>query len=64
MGYGTAKKMLLEKIETFFAPARAKRKELQSNLDHVEAVLQQGAAKARAEAKKTMELARKAVGLR
>jgi tryptophanyl-tRNA synthetase len=64
MGYGTAKKMLLEKIETFFAPARGKRKELLSNLDHVEAVLQQGAAKARAEAQKTMVLARQAVGLR
>ncbi len=64
MGYGTAKKMLLEKIEVFFAPARTKRKELLNNLDHVEAVLHQGAAKARAVAQKTMELARKAVGLR
>ncbi len=64
MGYGTAKKMLLEKIETYFAPARAKRAELLKNPDHVEAVLQRGAAKARAEAQKTMDLARQAVGLR
>ena len=64
MGYGTAKKMLLEKIETFFAPARAKRAELVKHPDAVETVLQQGAAKARAEAQKTMELARRAVGLR
>jgi tryptophanyl-tRNA synthetase len=64
MGYGTAKTLLLEKIESFFAEARAKRKELVNNLDHVEEVLQQGAAQARSEAQKTMALARKAVGLR
>ena len=64
LGYGTAKTMVYEKIESYFASARAKRKELLNNLDHVEAVLKQGAAKARAEAQKTMELARKAVCLR
>lgn len=64
MGYGTAKKMLLEKIETYFAGARSKRAELVNNLQYVESVLQQGAAQARAEAQKTMELARRAVGLR
>lgn len=64
MGYGTAKTMVYDKIEAYFADARAKRKDLLNNLDHVEAVLQQGAAKARAEAQKTMDLARKAVGLR
>ncbi|HQR05177.1 MAG TPA: tryptophan--tRNA ligase [Gemmatales bacterium] len=64
LGYGTAKTMVYDKIEAYFAAARAKRKELLNNLDHVEAVLQQGAAKARAEAQKTMDLARKVVGLR
>lgn len=64
MGYGTAKTMLYEKIETFFAPARAKRKDLLNHLDHLETILQQGAAQARAEAQLTMDLARKAVGLR
>ena len=64
MGYGTSKKMLLEKIETYFAPARAKRKDLQNHPDHVETILREGAVRARAEAQKTMELARKAVGLR
>jgi tryptophanyl-tRNA synthetase len=64
MGYGTAKTMLYDKMETYFAPARAKRKELECDLAYVEKVLQQGAVKARAEAQKTMELARHAVGLR
>lgn len=64
MGYGTAKKMLLEKIETYFASARGKRQELSKNLDYVESVLKQGASKARAEAQATMEQARKIVGLR
>ncbi len=64
MGYGTAKTMLLEKTDQYFARAREKRKDLASNLDYVEGVLQQGAKKARHEAQVTMELARKAVGLR
>jgi tryptophanyl-tRNA synthetase len=64
MGYGTAKTMLFEKTEAFFAPARQKRKELSNNLDYVEQVLKQGAAKARSLAQQTMELTRKAVGLR
>ena len=64
MGYGTAKTLLLEKLEYFFAQARARRKELVNNLDYVEKVLQQGASKARAEAQQTMDLARRAVGLR
>jgi tryptophanyl-tRNA synthetase len=64
MGYGTAKTMLYDKIEAYYAAARAKRKELVNNLGYVESVLQQGAAKARAEAQKTMELARQVVGLR
>jgi tryptophanyl-tRNA synthetase len=61
-GYGTSKKMLLEKIDTHFAPARAKRKELAADPRTVEDVLQDGARRARAEARKTMDLVRKAVG--
>lgn len=64
MGYGTAKTHLLDKIDAFFSNARAKRKELVNDPDHVEAVLKQGAAQARAQAQQTMELARRAVGLR
>jgi tryptophanyl-tRNA synthetase len=64
MGYGTVKKMLLEKMEAYFAPARAKRKELAGNMDYVEKVLRAGAVRARSEAEATMKLARQVVGLR
>ena len=64
MGYGVAKQALLEKINEYFAAARQKRKELANNLDYVEEVLVKGARKARAEARKTMELVRTAVGLK
>ncbi|MBX7103683.1 MAG: tryptophan--tRNA ligase [Gemmataceae bacterium] len=63
MGYGTAKSMLLEKIDERFGPARERRRELAGNLDYVEGVLRAGAARARAEAEITMGLARKAAGL-
>src|SRR5437764_3919069 len=56
MGYGDAKKMLLDKINQHFEAARQKRKELVANPDHVDDVLKKGAARARAEAQKTMEL--------
>jgi tryptophanyl-tRNA synthetase len=64
MGYGDAKQLLYEKMESYFAPARARRKELLQNPDYVEEVLRKGAQKARAEARKTMELVRQAVGLK
>jgi tryptophanyl-tRNA synthetase len=61
-GYGTAKTMILEKIDQYFAAARAKRKELEAQPDYVERVLTAGAEQARREAHKTMELARRAAG--
>jgi tryptophanyl-tRNA synthetase len=64
MGYGVAKGMLLEKIDAYFAPARARRKELAANPGYVEDVLQTGARRARAEAQKTMALVRQAVGIK
>lgn len=63
LGYGTVKTMLLEKIDAYFGPARERRKELAAHPDRVEAALRQGAAKARAEAIRTMTLVREAVGL-
>jgi tryptophanyl-tRNA synthetase len=63
MGYGEAKKELLAKAEAFFATAREKRKQLAADPAYVESVLQAGAAKARAEARKTMAMVRKAVGM-
>ncbi len=62
-GYGQAKKALLEKIESYFAPARIRRKELSSDLNYVEAVLKKGAERAREEAAKTLKDARRACGL-
>ena len=64
MGYGEAKKMLLEKINSYFAPARERRKRLASNPAEVEAILQRGAQRARVEARQTMALVRQAVGMK
>lgn len=62
IGYGHAKKMLKTKIDTYFAAARQRRHELVQQPDLVEDILREGAKKARAEAAKTMDLVRKAVG--
>ena len=64
MGYGEAKVALLEKIQTYFAPDRARRAELVANPAEVDDVLRDGAARARAVAQATMAEARKLVGLR
>jgi tryptophanyl-tRNA synthetase len=64
MGYGEAKKMLLEKINSYFAPARQRRKQLAANPEEVEAILRRGAQRARDEARKTMALVRQAVGMK
>jgi tryptophanyl-tRNA synthetase len=64
LGDGTAKQMLLEKIDAYFEPFREKRKQLAADSGYVEDVLRDGAKRARAEAQKTMELVRQATGLR
>jgi tryptophanyl-tRNA synthetase len=64
MGYGEAKKMLLEKINAYLGPFREKRKQLAAKPEYVEDVLRKGAIKARAEARKTMALVREAVGMK
>jgi tryptophanyl-tRNA synthetase len=63
LGYGDLKKALFEHYWNYFAPARAKRAELAVNLDHVNRVLEDGAAKAKAEAQKVLQRAKKASGL-
>jgi len=63
IGYGNAKKLLKGKIDAYFAEARAKRKQLAKDPATVEDILREGGKKARAEAEKTMELVRAAVGL-
>src|SRR3989344_3694904 len=63
LGYGDAKKMLLDTILEATAPMRKKREELAKNPDFIDAVLAEGAAKARTIAQKTLERAYTAVGL-
>lgn len=62
-GYGTAKKALFEKVWNYFEPYRTRRAELEKDSTHVEAILKDGAARARLEARKTLTRARQAVGL-
>src|SRR6476659_9653100 len=64
LGDGTAKQMLLEKIDSFFGPFREKRKQLAADRGYVDDVLRDGEKRARAEAQKTMDLVRSATGLR
>ena len=62
-GYGHAKKALAAIFEETFAPFRARRDELRKNMDYVEEVLRKGAERARVESSKTVDRARRAVGL-
>lgn len=63
MGYAEAKGALLEKIDAHFAPARQRRRELDSDPAYVEEVLRKGAQRAQVDAQQTMTLVRAAVGL-
>ncbi len=64
MGYGEVKKRLAELMLDYFRPYREKRAEMEKDIDSVKSLLKQGAERARAIAGKTLEEARKAVGLR
>ena len=63
LGYGEVKKAVFEKMWTAFEPFRKKRAELAADMPFVEQVLQRGAERARAEARKTLDAARRAMGL-
>ncbi|MGB0991877.1 MAG: tryptophan--tRNA ligase [Akkermansiaceae bacterium] len=63
-GYGDFKQRVFDAYWEFFAPIRAKREELENNLDYVNQVIAEGAEKARAESTKVLDRVRKAVGLR
>jgi len=63
LGYGDLKKKLFEVYWDCFAAARQRRAELVANLDFVNKVLADGAAKARAKAREVLKRARKASGL-
>lgn len=62
-GYSEAKTALFELMRSYFEPYRKKREELQNDLAYVESILQGGAERARAEARKTLDAARRAVGV-
>jgi tryptophanyl-tRNA synthetase len=62
-GYGHAKKELLEAFNRKFEPFRERRAELADKPEMVKEILAAGAARARAEARKTLDAARHAVGL-
>lgn len=64
MGYGDAKKFLLEKILEAFKPFKEKRKHLENNPKEVEKILEDGAMKVRITTLKTLEKVREATGLR
>jgi tryptophanyl-tRNA synthetase len=62
-GYGDAKKALFEAMERYLEPFRNRRKELEKDPAYVQSVLRRSAERARAEARKTLNAARCAMGL-
>lgn len=64
LGWGDAKKELFDKIEAEIGPMRARYNELMADPAKIEAILQDGARKAREITVPFMEQIRKAVGLR
>ncbi|MBN2096007.1 tryptophan--tRNA ligase [Candidatus Peregrinibacteria bacterium] len=64
LGYGDAKKMLLEKIQKTFKPYREKHQELKNHPKKVETILAKGAEKVRALSHQTMLRVREATGLK
>jgi len=63
LGYGDLKKALFEYYWAYFAEARKRRAELEANLDYVQQVLREGAARARAKAREVLDRARRASGV-
>jgi tryptophanyl-tRNA synthetase len=63
MGYGEAKKRLAELMGEYFEPYRAKRTELENNINQVKDILSDGAKRAKAVASETLAKARDAIGL-
>lgn len=64
MGYGEAKEALYNAAMKFFGPAMARREELLAQPERVEAILQEGAARARKKGIEVLNRVRHACGLR
>jgi tryptophanyl-tRNA synthetase len=62
-GYGQVKTALADLADQYFGPFRQKRAELAANLPHVEAILADGAERARAKASQVLARAEKACGI-
>jgi len=63
LGYGHAKKELLELATDYFAPMKTKREELENNLDYVDEVMAKGSEKAAEVINPVMVSVRKAMGI-
>lgn len=63
-GYGQVKKALADVAESYFAEARAKRQELAAHPERVREILGDGAQRARARARQTLQRAQEACGVR
>lgn len=63
-GYGQVKKALADVAESYFAEARAKRQELAAHPERVREILGDGAQRARARARQTLQRAQAACGVR
>ena len=60
-GCADCKRQLAASVNEYFRPIRAKRKELEQNMDYVEQIIKEGSARAAQEAQKTIEQVRKLV---
>ena len=63
LGYGDAKKMLLESIIKYFAPYREKYEYYMQNPAEIDKILQKGAEKARKVAKENLKLVKQTIGV-
>lgn len=63
VGYGEVKKRLAVLLQEYFAPARARRKELEGQVDTVRDVLREGGRRAREKAAEVLERASRACGV-
>lgn len=63
MGYGDAKKLVLEATLEYFSDARSRREKLESDPDYIQDVLKQGARAAREKGREVLDRARSACGI-
>ena len=64
IGWGDAKEILFNKINSEITPYRARYLELMNNPKELEEILQMGAIKARRQAQKQLDKARRAIGIK